>query len=302
MFYITEKNWNKVLGYAEEAYKTHKSEIGGMSVMVKDKDNDWELQYPAILQQEISAGNTVLDKDALAVYYTKQAKKMGKKDFRFCWWHSHHTMDAFWSSTDKTAIDEYSDGDFSFALVVNLKGEYKFRVSVWQPVQAHEDVDLEIVRHSRCNKNMAKEVENLCSKYSYVHSPAWNKHTANRSYSYRSINRTGHSAQEQIPFRSMGAEIDDFNRSYGTKMSFPEIVEEVDDISSEIIEGAIDYKEYSIRINDLNRKLKEEDSFYEVTLISESNIPNLVHMYPNQMVIYASSKEDVYDDSFYMGY
>ena len=123
MFYISEKNWNKLLGYAEEAYDIEKSEIGGMSVMAKDKDGDWELQDPVILEQEISSGNTIIDKDALAVYYTKQAKKMGKKDFRFCWWHSHHTMSAFWSGTDLTAIDEYSDGDFSFALVINLKQE-----------------------------------------------------------------------------------------------------------------------------------------------------------------------------------
>ena len=41
MFYISEKNWNKILGYAEEAYETHKSEIGGMSVMVKDKEGEW---------------------------------------------------------------------------------------------------------------------------------------------------------------------------------------------------------------------------------------------------------------------
>ena len=120
MFYISQKNWNKILGYADEAYETEKSEIGGMSVMVEDADGDWELLHPVILEQEISGGNTVLDKDALAVYYTQQAKKMGNKNYRFCWWHSHHTMAAFWSGTDLTAIDEFNEGDFSFALVVNL--------------------------------------------------------------------------------------------------------------------------------------------------------------------------------------
>ena len=59
MFYITQKNWDKILGYAEEAYETEKSEIGGMSVMVEDKGGDWELQSPVILKQEISSGYTV---------------------------------------------------------------------------------------------------------------------------------------------------------------------------------------------------------------------------------------------------
>ena len=60
MFYITQKNWDKILGYAEEAYETEKSEIGGMSVMVEDEDGDWTLEQPVILKQEISSGNTVL--------------------------------------------------------------------------------------------------------------------------------------------------------------------------------------------------------------------------------------------------
>ena len=70
VFYVTQKNWDKILGYAEEAYETEKSEIGGMSVMVEDKDGDWELQSPVILKQEISSGNTVLEKAALSIYYS----------------------------------------------------------------------------------------------------------------------------------------------------------------------------------------------------------------------------------------
>jgi len=304
VFYISEKNWNKILGYAEEAYETQKSEIGGMSVMVKDKDNDWELQHPVILQQEISAGNTILDKDALAIYYTKAAKKMGKHDFRFCWWHSHHTMKAFWSPTDITAIEEYDDGDFSFALVVNLKGEYKFRVSVWQPVQAHEDVELDIVRSSRCNKNMSKEVENLCSKHSYSYS--WKKSGVNKTgYGYRSKDQIVDPAQERLPFRTSyntqytQSEIDNYNRSYQNKLMFQEIVEEIDDINSEAMEGTMDYKEYTNKVNILNERLKKEHSCYEVTLIPENKLGSLMHMWPNQMVVYTATKEEVYDESFY---
>ena len=75
------------------------------------------------------------------------AVKYKDNDFRFCWWHSHHTMGAFWSGTDLSSIDEYGEGesDLSFALVVNLKEEYKCRVSVWKPVEVHQDVELEIV-------------------------------------------------------------------------------------------------------------------------------------------------------------
>jgi len=288
MFYVTEKTWNKILGYAEEAYNKHKSEIGGMSVVVKDKDGDWELQSPVILEQEISSGNTVLDKDALSIYYSKQGRKMGKKEFRFCWWHSHHTMKAFWSGTDLEAIDEYDDGDFSFALVINLKGEYKFRVSVWQPVEAHEDVELEIVRPAKCTKNMSKEVEDLCSKRISTYQRPKTNYT---SYGYKSPDQRRYSQQERLPLYSSSE-----------KMSFTDITDEVDDINSEAIEGTIDYKEYKIRIDDLNDTLKKKNSCYKVTLIAENQINNLLHMWPNQMIVYEADGKEVYDASFYGGY
>lgn len=79
-FYIEQKDWNKLQNYAKSAYNKHKAEIGGMCVAVQDDDGDWELKDPVILKQEISASNCILDKDALALYYTKIGAKMKKKD------------------------------------------------------------------------------------------------------------------------------------------------------------------------------------------------------------------------------
>ena len=297
MFYISQKNWNKILGYADEAYETEKSEIGGMSVMVEDADNDWELLHPVILEQEISGSNTILDKDALAVYYTQQAKKMGNKNYRFCWWHSHHTMAAFWSNTDLTAIDEFNEGDFSFALVVNLKGEYKFRVSVWSPVEAHQDIDLEVIRPNRCSKKMKEEVKELCSKHSYITSWKKNKKDDDWGYGYN-YSRYGYKSkdqldkedprQERIPFRSTAGQ----TTSSG-KNTFTEIVEEVDDIWSDAVDGIDTYKEYKIRIDELNKTLKDENSMYKVELIPESKLGEMLHMWPNQMIIYESTNHPV---------
>ena len=38
--YISEANWNKIMGFAKEAYDEHKCEIGGMAVCKEDKDGD----------------------------------------------------------------------------------------------------------------------------------------------------------------------------------------------------------------------------------------------------------------------
>ena len=306
MFYITQKNWDKILGYAEEAYDTEKSEIGGMSVMVEDKDGDWTLQDPVILKQEISSGNTILEKEALSRYYSKVGKKMGNKNFRFCWWHSHHTMSAFWSGTDITAIDEYSDGDFSFALVVNLKGEYKFRVSVWQPVEAHQDVELEIINAKhRCTKKMKEEVKTLCSKPSYSYS--WKR---NGTYGYKSADQLLKDAaedprQERLPFRSTagqttssGKKIPHIN-DFGTPRLFTEIVTEVDALNSALIDGTLKYKDYEEAIEELNDELIVEDSMYKVNLIREEQVNDLLHILPAQLVVYDTSNDlDLYNTSY----
>ena len=145
--YIDKECWDKIINYAKAAYHTEKCEIGGMSVVTQDKDGDWLIQEPVILKQEIGSTTCDLDKEELAKYYTQMAVKYNETNFRFCWWHSHHTMSAFWSGTDISSIEEYGEGesDLSFALVVNLKEEYKCRVSVWKPVEIHQDVELNII-------------------------------------------------------------------------------------------------------------------------------------------------------------
>ncbi len=144
---IHKDSWDKIINYAKAAYVTEKAEIGGMAVVTLDKDGDWTIENPVILKQEIAGTTCDLDKEELATYYTQMAMKYKDQKFRFCWWHSHHMMDAFWSGTDLSSIDEYGEGDsdVSFALVVNLKEEYKCRVSVWKPVVVHMDVDVKIL-------------------------------------------------------------------------------------------------------------------------------------------------------------
>ena len=170
-FYTSEANWQKLHDYAQVAYDKHKSEIGGMLVAVEDKDGDWILEDPVILKQEISHSNCVLDKDALAIYYTKAGVKHKDSNFRFVWWHSHHTMDAFWSGTDLTAIKEYSDGDFSFALVINLKGKHIFRVSSWKPFEMHIDTKVELLdgEERKIPKRILNDVEKYCTKPVYTY-------------------------------------------------------------------------------------------------------------------------------------
>ena len=164
-FYITQKDWKKVLDYAQASYDEFKSEIGGFLVAIKDKDGDIILSEPEILEQDVTGGTTEMEKAAVADYYVKTAMKHGK-DVRFVWWHSHANMSAFWSGTDTNTMKEYANDDWSAFLVVNIRGDYKFRVCVWNPIKAYEDTELKIIdgKIRSIPKAIKDSVSKLCNK------------------------------------------------------------------------------------------------------------------------------------------
>ena len=164
-FIISQEDWGKIIAWAKLSYDELKSEIGGMLVAFLDKDtNQMTLKDPVIGKQVVSGGNCTLDKEWLADYYCKMAMKHGTS-VRFVWWHSHHTMGAFWSGTDLEAIREFSSGKYSMSLVVNLKEEYKFRVNWWEPTHGHIDHELTIQRPIvEINNQMKSIFKKLISK------------------------------------------------------------------------------------------------------------------------------------------
>ena len=260
-FYIEKKDWDKVISYAQAAWDEHRSEIGGMMVVVQDKDDDWQVQDPVILKQRISSGNTHLDKEELAKYYTKTAKKYKDNIFRFCWWHSHHTMSAFWSGTDTSTIDEFSDGDFSFALVVNLKEEYKFRVSVWRPMEVHEDVDLEILHADKTVKqSIINEVNKLCNKESYALERGIVKSSNN--------NILPPDPRHQTTLFENKVEDDEYIQ----------LLTAVELLNDRLIKGEIGYVDYYNRLSDVNQQLEATNSEYKVRIITQEDQQQLIYL------------------------
>ena len=274
-YYISQKDYDKIINYAKAAYDTMSSEIGGMSVCYKDKDGDWIVTDPVIIKQEVTGGTCDLDKEELAHYYCKAAKKHAKKEFRFCWWHSHHNMRVFWSSTDIKGINEYSDGDLSFALVVNLKRENLFRASIWSPVIMHEDTTLQIMERrvkSTVPKKILEEVEELCNHTTHqsiwkgsknINQPSlWDDETDLYNYSFHQYGY-GNYAESRI------------NNGYGSttnkalpegqmyKFCYDKIVYWIDSI----IEGSLTYKNYEKEMeaaNDDLIKLKAPFTFVKI--------------------------------------
>ena len=279
-FYIEKKDWDKVISYAQAAWDEHRSEIGGMMVVVQDKNDDWQIQDPVILKQRISAGNTHLDKEELAKYYTKAAKKYKDNIFRFCWWHSHHTMQAFWSGTDTSTIDEFNDGDFSFALVVNLKEEYKFRVSVWKPIEVHEDVDLEILHADKTIKqSIVNEVNKLCDK---------------ESYGYKSRNINTLRGTNQVSLWEAKPEILD-------DKDYVQLATAIEQLNNRLIKGEIVYVDYYNRLSDINQQLEAAGSDYSVRIIGQMDQEQLMYLSASDFIIEDDADVASWNASFGVG-
>ena len=291
-FYISEKDWNKIQNYAQEAYSTQKSEIGGMLVAIEDEDGDWELKDPVILKQQISAGNCVLDQDDLALYYTRAGSKLKNKNFRFVWWHSHHTMDAFWSGTDLTAIKEYSDGDFSFALVVNLKEEYKLRVSVWKPFEVHEDVDLTIItKEKKIPKKIQDEVADKCSPIVSQYG-TWKKGTYTKGKSNQMTLAGTEDIKTGGPKSNPELSGDSEDYIYAYNM--------IDEMNKRYCDGRLTYEGWIVMAKDINALLKTKfSSPYRVELVTEVVLSDQVMLStPHEYITVDPSIDPLFEEEY----
>ena len=250
------------------------------------------MKDPVILKQQISGSNCVLDKDELALYYTKVGTKLKKKNFRFVWWHSHHNMDAFWSSTDLTAIKEYSDGDFSFALVVNLKEEYKLRISVWKPIEVHEDVDLSIItKGKKIPQKIQDEVADKCS--SIIHQyHTWNKgpYTKGKSNQMTLMNTEDTKIGGLKSNSELSGDSEDYVYAYNM----------VDEMIKKYCEGNLSYYHWTQFVNQVNRILESEyKSIYKLKLMTESDLDNnAMFATPHEYIVIDPALDPLFEEEY----
>ena len=302
-FIIKEKAWNTMQQYAGIAYDKDKNEISGLIPYKLTKhpvsnETVYELFDPVILKQENSGTTTELDGEALRDYQVKAGMKYGT-GIKFCWWHSHHTMGAFWSGTDDKEIKAWKNDSWSLALVINLFGEYKLNVSVWKPIEFSEDVPLEIVRDiPKATKKQLKEYDELCSNKTEVMNTGW--HT--KGYTPRS--------QMNMWYNNKTEDALDPNTNkklkwvQGESLSvYAELIESLDEAVSDVIDefcqGTIDYKEYSSRIKMLNKDLKSRNAKVKINILPQGSVlEKAMTMQPWEHLKYDNEAvEKSYDDA-----
>ena len=239
MFHIKEKSWYEIISWAKIAYDEDKNEISGLATAVPNKEGYFILSDVEILKQENSGSNTELDGDAVTAYKMKYGMKYKNPNMKFVWWHSHHTMEAFWSGTDEKEINAWENDSFSLALVVNLKEEYKFRVSLWKAaglnIEQHYDIPLNIMRTSGVNvtEPMKKMYKELCSdKHSYVH------HRINQGQ----INKWNNSFKKNTP-------------TWNNVNNYHRLLEAIESANDEFMDGSKNLSDWKTELNTIQDQL-----------------------------------------------
>ena len=273
-FIITRTDWIKIQQYARYAYDEGGNEIGGMMVLSPltwDDREVYQLHHPVILEQEISAGNTVLTAEALAVHYGKMADKFGSK-IRHVWWHSHHKMGAFWSGTDDDTIMGTKSPDFTVSLVINLYQDYKLRVQWFKPFEHEENVPLQIIDKpllKEVTKSIANEVDKLCSERKAVVKSGWSRGVGSPTNIRHYMPHNRYDTQMSLlndPWDDPGDPQFPHMPEYMTVYDF------MDDLLGKYISGEIRTKEFNSLCSQSNQSLKESNSSFRIKILPKKKL------------------------------
>lgn len=97
-------------------------EISGLGKLTYDpQKNQFEVIDAHVLKQTIqTSGNTEIDAAAIGKFMY-ETREQGPYVW---WWHSHHSMGAFWSGTDRECINSFGRDGGVVATVFNNKSEH----------------------------------------------------------------------------------------------------------------------------------------------------------------------------------
>ena len=252
MFYIKENNWYKLQAWAKLAYDEDKNEISGLMTAVPQEDGRYLMGDIEILKQENTSVETDIDADSIMQYKMKYGMKYNNPDMKFVWWHSHHNMGVSWSGTDLKEIDAWKNNSFSLALVVNLREEYTFRVSLWScngiPMEKHIDTSITIERKKdpiKITENMKKQYEELCSNQvkSYTNAGGYITYGGYKRHN-RQMNLLASSSK---PRGVQNINIEAYSEAF-TK---------VEQMQDALCDGTLQLKEYLNEVKKFNKTCKE---------------------------------------------
>jgi hypothetical protein len=122
-------------------------EISGLGIIEED-DRGFLVTDLFLPAQSCSNAGTEIDQEAIATLLLELDRSGRDPGALRFWWHSHGTMDTFWSGTDEQCIQNLANGDYVLSLVTNKRGHLLARLDIFQPVRLAVD-DIEVAVRAR---------------------------------------------------------------------------------------------------------------------------------------------------------
>lgn len=144
-------------------------EVSGLGTVRQMEGGSFLVEDVFLLDQECSAASTVLDDEALAVFYTNWIRRDLDTSLLRLWWHSHCDFGVFWSGVDTANIDRLmGDADWLVSIVGNKRGQFRTRLDSKVPVRLSVDelslsvlVPPDLKTRTACSAELKKKVRKL---------------------------------------------------------------------------------------------------------------------------------------------
>lgn len=129
-----EPTWKRLMAYVLAC----PLEIGGLGT-VRVREDALTVEEVFLLEQEVTGATTHLDPGAVGRFVARFAAEGRDPSLLRFWWHSHASMDVFWSATDIATIRDLSEEGFLLSLVGNHKGETRVSLALRRPFGVFAD-------------------------------------------------------------------------------------------------------------------------------------------------------------------
>lgn len=151
---------NAAHNYVTECVRLAEGEIGGIGYVELVQPGLFYISDFVLLPQEASWASVDFDDKSYIAEITKAAEN-GKEDQLRVSWHSHGTMDTYFSGTDDQGIKEYKalGMPWLLSLVFNKKGDIAHRVDIFDSEVSSQITMSDFEYHVVIDDGLAKKAE-----------------------------------------------------------------------------------------------------------------------------------------------
>lgn len=144
--FITQKAHQKLKYYVSQC-ETEISGLGKLNVITDPGTGLREMVVTQfeIFEQVVSGTHSDLNPDALGKFLFEKIRDGEDPAEYRVWWHSHATMQAFFSGTDVGTINGSTEFPYLISLVTNHKGDLIARVDIFDPVRVTQNLEVEVI-------------------------------------------------------------------------------------------------------------------------------------------------------------